>query len=125
MTETRNITLGGQVYAVPHLPIRINKKAYPICRNLATSGLLDRCLKAEGRLDCTEDEMADLAELAWLGASAADKSLTRAAFDDLPINPLELLSAFLDIRIQTGAWLDQEDAPADMGEAEGAPRPQQ
>ena len=131
MTETRDITLGGQVYAVPHLPIRINKLAYPICRKLSRSvpatndapavlSLIERFIAANGTLDCTDEEMEHLAELAFLAASAADRTLKREVFDELPITPSQLLDAFFITRYQTGAWLAPEEAQAEPGEAQGA-----
>lgn len=122
MSETRTITLGGATFAVPPLPLRINRVAYPICRRLTTAQLIERCVAIKGALDCTPEEMADVAELAFLAASAADKTLTREVFDDLPVTPPELLDAFFAIRYQTGAWVAVADADAgnEPGEAAGA-----
>ncbi|KUR73859.1 hypothetical protein [Novosphingobium sp. FSW06-99] len=97
------ITLGGQTFAVPPLPIRWNREAYPLSAKLISGGLFDR-LGADGMLNLTGDDIDNLAELAFLGASAADPSLTREFFDDLPIRPLELFDAFLAIANQTGGW---------------------
>ena len=138
MNETRDITLGGRVFAVPPLPLRINKAAYPLCRKLTDAGLIDRAITAGGVLVCSTDEMAELAEIAFLAAIAAEGVLardgrmqaaniiTRAAFDDLPVLPQELLDAFFIARYQTGAWVPIDPAgPKDeaRGEAKGARRP--
>jgi len=121
MSDTRTITLGGTGFAVPALPFRINRQAYPLCRKLTAANLIERALAANGALDCSADEMDDLGELAFLAASAADKALTRAAFDELPIAPPQLLDAFFAIRYQTGAWVAQEaGAEPEAGEILGA-----
>ena len=121
MSDTRTITLGGMAFTVPALPFRINRRAYPLCRKLTAAGLIERALAASGSLDCTAEEMDDLGELAFLAASAADKTLTRDAFDDLPVAPPELLDAFIAIRYQTGAWVAQEaGVETGAGEMQGA-----
>ena len=115
MPKTREITLGGKVFAVPPLPIRLNKVAYPLCLRLVKSkpatddepavpSLFDRIVNYEGKLECSAAEMDDLADLAYLAASAADPTLTRAAFDEMPVTPPELGDALFDIRYQTGGW---------------------
>ena len=123
MSETRTITLGGATFAVPPLPLRINRIAYPICRRLTAAKLIDRAVAIKGALDCTAEEMGDLADLAYLAASAADGSLTREVFDDMPVTPPELLDAFFATRYQTGAWVEAEpsaDADIEPGESAGA-----
>lgn len=126
MTEPRTITLAGQQIDVPALPLRLNMIAYPLCRGLTNGGLLQRIAEAAGAVDCTAEEMADLAELAFIGAKAADPALEREAFDEWPITPPELLDAFFGIRYQTGGWVAAtlgEEGPGDMGEARGAKKP--
>lgn len=133
MTETRPITLGGRVFDVPALPLRINMKVYPLCKALSTaadpadaeSSFVGRVLAASGSIFAISDEeLATLAEIAFGGASAADKTMTREAFDDLPINPVELLDAFFVVRGQTGVWMAPKtpDTAGDQaeGEAQGA-----
>jgi hypothetical protein len=121
MTDTRPVTLGGRTFGVPPLPLRLNMKAYPLCRTLSAGSLLDRIAAAGGGLDCTEEEMADLAELAFLAASAGDADLERATFDELPVLPSELINAFFLMRYQSGGWVPMaapEEAD-DTGEAKG------
>jgi hypothetical protein len=122
MTDTRPVTLGGRTFGVPPLPLRLNKLAYPLCRKLSGAGLIERIATSGGALDCTEDEMIDLAELAFLGAQAADKDIDRAAFEELPIKPTELLDAFFALRYQTGGWvvIAPKEGEDDAGEAKGA-----
>ena len=122
MSETRDITLGGQTFAVPPLPLRVNRVVYPLCRKLTGAGLIERMIEGGGSLDCTEEEMADLVELAFLAASASATPIDRDALDDLPVTPPELLDAFLKVRYQTGAWVPGE-AAAEPGEAQGGKRP--
>jgi len=120
----RTITLAGVAYAVPELPLGINMQVYPICARLTTGGLIDRCIEGGGNLVCTPEEMADLAEIAFQAARAAGAQETREEFDRLPITPPELLNAFFEIRIQTGAWTVAEPAGGDTpGEAPGAKAP--
>jgi hypothetical protein len=125
MTEPRTITLGGREIDVPALPLRLNMQAYPLCRKLSNDGLLERVAAAKGAVDCTADEMADLAELAFLAAKAADPALERDAFDEMPITPPELLDSFFSIRYQTGGWVatTPEEEPDPAGEAPGADQP--
>ena len=121
---TRSITLAGVSYAVPELPLGINMQIYPLCARLTAAGLIDRCIAGGGNLICTPEEMADLAEIAFHGARAADATFSREEFDALPITPPELLSAFFEIRIQTGAWTVVEPAGGKKpGEATGAKAP--
>lgn len=119
MSDPRDITLGGRTFAVPALPLRANIKAYPLCVKLTNASLVDRALASRGVLDISEDELTDLAALAYLGAAAAEPGLSRDEFDALAITPLELLDAFFGLRYQTGAWVERP--PAGEGEGEKSP----
>lgn len=125
MTETRPMTLGGRTFDVPALPLRLNMKAYPLCRKLGAAGLIERIAASGGSLDCSEDEMADLVDLAFLGVSAADPSIDRAAFEELPVAPPQLLDAFFVLRYQSGGWVPATPTEGDdgAGEAKGATKP--
>lgn len=123
MTETRDITLGGRTFAVPRLVHRINRLAYPICRELTNAGLIDRAVRCGGALDVTTQEMDRLAELAYLACQAADPTLKPNDFDDMVIDPPELLDAFFAIRYQTGGWRPVEKGEPQPGEGEGAIEP--
>lgn len=127
MTETRPIVLAGSTLDVPALPLRLNMRAYPLCRKLTNDDFLQRIADAKGVLVCTEEEMADLAELAFLAAKAANPALEREAFDGWAVTPPELLDAFFVIRWQTGGWIPAPIASAapqegeeEPGEAQGA-----
>jgi len=123
MTDTLPITLGGRIFDVPPLPLRLNMRAYPLCRTLSTTDLIERVTASGGSLNCTEDEMADLVDLAFLGVTAADPTVDRAAFEDLPVKPPELLDAFFALRYQTGGWVTAKPQEGDdTGEAKGASR---
>lgn len=126
MTDTKPISLGGRIFDVPALPLRLNMKAYPLCRKVTDGGLIARVSAAAGVLDCTEEEMTDLAEICLLGASAADPTMTRDVFESLPINPAELLDAFFVMRYQTGGWVPvaPQEGKDSVGEAEGVETPQ-
>lgn len=137
MTDTRDIKLGGRIFAVPPLPLRINRTVYPLCRALSTgpdgagmeASFIGRVLAANGSIfAATDDELDKLADIAFGAANAADKSLTREEFDDLPITPVELLDAFFAIRPQTGVWIapkaSDEAGEQGQGEAQGAEAPQ-
>ena len=125
MTDTRDIVLGGKTYAVPPLPLRLNMKAYPLCRDLSNSDLLDRFIKAEGKVAFTDEELAALTDLAFIGANAAEPALTREAFDEMPVAVNELLAVLFTMRYQTGGWLplDPSEDQQDTGEAKGAEKP--
>jgi hypothetical protein len=121
MTDPHSVTLGGRIFDVPPLPLRLNMRAYPLCRTLSGGTLLERIANSGGSLDCTEEEMAELAELAFIGAKAADPDLDRATFDELPILPAELINSFFALRYQTGGWVpvSAQEGIDDAGEAEG------
>jgi hypothetical protein len=124
MTDTRRIKLGGQAFDVPALPLRLNMKAYPLCRKLGAAGLIERIAASGGQLDCTADEMVDLVELTFLGVTAADPTVKRETFDELTVTPPELLDAFLVLRYQTGGWVPMPaEGEHGAGEAPGAKKP--
>jgi hypothetical protein len=127
MTISRNIVLGERTFAVPVLPHRYNRVIYPLCRDLTGNPededtFVDRLIKGQGAPSTVRDEEWDkLAEIAFQAACAADKDLTRAAFDDLTIKPQDLIDAFFAVRYQTGVWIAPEGgagAPGDAGAGE-------
>lgn len=123
MAETRKITLGGRTFDVPPFVLRLNLKLYPLCRKLTNGEILERSVRAGGVLEASEEEMADLADLAFQACRAGDPELTREAFDELAITPPELLDAFFTARYQTGAWLPVPAGDAGEGEGQGEARP--
>lgn len=128
MTETRTITLAGRAIEVPPLPLRINMIAYPICRKLTNAEFVERYIaaaRAKSLIEVTTEEMADLAEIAFCGAQAADRSLARDAFDEWSISPSELIDAFFPVRLQTQGWVagEPQEGQSEPGEAEGAKKP--
>lgn len=129
MTEPKTIILAGEPRSVPALPLRLTVKAYPLCKKLANNGYAERyvdAVKSGGTIEVSDEELADLAEIAFYGASAADPSLTREAFDDLPVTPPELIDCYFPIRLQTGGWIasdptaSPEEGQEVPGEAQGA-----
>lgn len=127
MTETRDLKMGGRTFAVPALPLRLTMAVYPIIRGLSgEEGLVARAQRNNGSLEVDAEEMAQVVEVAFICAQAADPELTRDTFEALPITPPELLDAFLIARYQTGAWIapppvqEGDDPP---GEAEGVASP--
>ncbi|MDE1914744.1 MAG: hypothetical protein KGJ57_17405 [Sphingomonadales bacterium] len=132
MTNPRDIVLGGKTFSVPPLPLRISKVASPLLRRLSRptdpgkpeSSFAARVLAANGSVLAVEDaENADLIEIAWLAASAADRTLTRDQFEDLPITGMDLINAFFAMRWQSGEWIAPEDAKGEspaQGEAQAA-----
>lgn len=128
MTETpknRDIVLGDRTFSVPPLPIKYNRVVYPICRDLVIDDLLERCKEAGNQIAATEAEFDQMIELAFHAAQAADPTITRDDFDNLPITPIQLLNAFFQVRYQTGGWVElPQGESAPEGEAEGAQSPQ-
>lgn len=128
--SSRTVILAGSPFEVPMLPIRLNKIAYPICRRLHNGDLLERIINGKGQVDCSEEEMNDLTELAFIAASAAQPRTTREEFDNWPITPPELVDAYFLIRYQTGAWIappegvipetQEGEQGTELGEAKGA-----
>lgn len=123
MSGTRDITLGGRTFAVPMLPLRISRLAYPLCVQLTKAQLFERAVQFGGVLDVTKDEMAQLSELAFLACQAADPTLKPDDFDNLPATPAEMLDAFYFIRFQTGGWRPIEPGEKPAGEGEGVADP--
>src|SRR4051812_25632767 len=105
MADPRTLTLAGRTFTVPPLPLKATMVVYPICRRLTIAGLVERAMANGGALEVDEAEMADIVELAFRCAQAAEPALTRDDFETLPITPPELLDAFLVARYQTGAWV--------------------
>jgi hypothetical protein len=124
MTQTRDIVLGGKTFAVPVLPLRHNRVIYPLCRDLSADpdnaeSFIGRLAASGGSPDkVADDELDKLIQIAFHAAQAADKELSGAAFDELPITPPELLNAFFLIRLQTGAWLMADSTQIEGGEPE-------
>lgn len=128
MIQPRTITLADREIDVPALPLRINRIAYPLCRKINNNGFPERYLAAAAAdvvCEVSNEEFADLAEVAFLAAQAADRTLDRETFDEWPISPPELLNAYFPIRIQTGGWIagSAEEAHTEPGEAKGAKKP--
>jgi hypothetical protein len=125
MTENRTVTVAGRKYSVPPLPFRVNREVYPICRKLNNGGLVERAIQAMGALDCTMEEMDDLAQVTFLSVRSVDPDLTREEFDGLAFTPPELIDAYFVIRALTGGWVDLPPATteAPSGEAKGSPAP--
>lgn len=121
MSDARELMIGGATYAIPPMPLRLSRKAYPLCMKLTKAGIAQRYVAAfsgGGSFEVTEDEWSDLADVALLTCQSADAGLTREAFDELPITPAELLAAFFEARYATGGWVPS--APSDPG---GDPAP--
>jgi len=118
MTETsRNIVLADRTFSVPLLPLRHNRVVYPLCRDLSAAegddSFFARLAQFQGTPDAVRDEEWDkLITIAFLAASAADKAMTREVFDEMAITPPQLVDAFFNIRIQTGAWVAPDAVPA-------------
>lgn len=122
MSNTRNIVLGDRTFAVPLLPHRYNRVIYPLCRDLSgdpddDDTFVDRIIRGGGTPGIVRDEEWDkLSEIAFQAACAADKDLTREAFDNLPIKPQDLIDAFFAVRYQTGVWIAPDKAGTAPGE---------
>jgi hypothetical protein len=124
---TRDIVLGERTFAVPVLPHRYNRVIYPLCRDLSgepedEDTFVDRMIKGMGSPGIVRDEEWDkLAEIAFQAACAADKTVTREAFDDLTIKPQDLIDAFFAVRYQTGVWIAPDAGPDAGAEAGTGP----
>ena len=125
----RPIKLGERTFEVPPFVLKHNMAIYPLCRRLSNNGMIDRFMKA-GAADFTADDMAELADIAFLSAAAA-VPISRDEFEALTVTPAELFDAFLVARYQTGGWIATDaasatatDASGDAaGEAQGEARP--
>jgi len=125
MSKTWTITAGERTFEVPRLPLRISRNVYPACQRLTNAGLVERLIRIGDGFAVDEAEMADLVEIAFQCCQAADRDLTREAFDDLPVTPPQLFDAFFAARSACGGWkpIPQGEGQEDQGEGEGAMPP--
>lgn len=125
MSEAITLSLGGREFEVPRLPLGVTILVYPICQRLTNGGLAERLLKADAQpLNVSAEEIADLTEIAFQAAHAADDTLDVKAFLALPVTPPELFAAFFVMRIQCGGWSTRKAEDGDEpGEGEGARPP--
>jgi hypothetical protein len=119
VTDTETINLGGVAFKVPRLPLGVNMKAYPLCRELTEAGIVERVTTNGGRIDYDEKEMAKLVDLCAMALSVAEPQYDRAGLESLPATPTELFDAFFLIRYQTGGWT-RVPAGEPVGEVQGA-----
>ena len=123
--ENETIKLGREEFSVPPLVIGICRHVYPRCARLTKGTLEARWYASDGDMEFSDDEFADLADIAFWLTVAAGANLDRAAFDRLaPVYPMQLMMAFYVARWQTGVWEKPAPAPAEAdaeaGEASGA-----
>lgn len=125
---SRALALGDRIFHVPLLPLRQNRFVYPIVRELSAApndpeSFIGRLVAAEGSPEhVTTEELDQLAEAVFHAATAADPTLTRDEFEDLPITPAQLIDGFFVVRLQTGAWrTPEDDSSSTAAEGEGAP----
>lgn len=135
MTDSKTVSLGGRTFEVPPFPLGVMCQAYPVCRKLHIAGVADRFFKAIREdapiisIEVDPEELADLAEFAFLSTTACKEPPTREEFFALSVTPAELLNALITLRTQTGVWIDRPADAADAekdnakGEAGGAKRP--
>jgi hypothetical protein len=126
-TKDRMMILGDRIFAVPPLPLDVNRQVYPLCRQLSLKGALVDKVVAVGIVEALEkEEQAVLEEIAFACAQLADPTFTQDEFGAIPTNPVQLFDAFFSVaRYQTGVWVPVT-APAEQGtgEAEGEASPQ-
>lgn len=121
--ETWTIELGDNTYTVPRLPFKYSRKVYPLCQRLTNAGLPQRIVLPEAPLQLTDDEVDDLAVIAFLAAQAVEPTMTQDAFDNMPITPPQLYDAFFAIRKACGGWRTQTEGQEPSGESQGTEEP--
>ena len=102
------IRLGGTDYPVKPLVIRQMRVVIPAMMRL-------KALRFEA---ITEEQIADLVEISYQAVQPGQDKLTREAFNNLPISPLDLMAAMPVIAAQSGMAPKKE---ADPGEAPAGP----
>ena len=122
--ESWTIELGDNTYTVPRLALKYSRVAYPLCQKLSNAGLPARIILPTEPLQLTEDEMNDLAIIAFTMCRAAEPGMTLEAFEELPISAPQLYDAFFAARHATGGWRTVGEGKEPTGENLGTEEPQ-
>jgi hypothetical protein len=104
MDDAPIITLGGQQWSVPQLPLSNSSKVIPIIQGLVSLDITK----------LTEDDINSLGKVAYYGIKRGSPDLTLDAFLEMPVTLEELILALPTISHQAG--LRKAGAP---GEAQG------
>jgi hypothetical protein len=110
------ITIAGMEWPVPRMAIEQNARITPILyRRLDV--LNDFAMGKVSLAELSPDVTLDFATAVYFGLTRGHKGLTRAEFDDMPIEALEVLLAIHVIGRQTGML------KADKSASNGVARP--
>lgn len=126
--ETPIVTLGGRSWPIPRLAPRQLRHIWEQVNTVT------RALNASSQdqfgdrvLTMTNEQFEALQNVVYWGLKRAHPDMTEDDFLDMEASPVELVSAFLVVRAQTGMFRSvtpEEAAEQKEGEAEGASQPQ-
>ena len=112
MPGVPTITLAGQQWPVLPLTLGQLRTLQPVFNRV-----VGRVLSSNLSLhELTEQDLADLAQIALTGMSKAHPTMTEAELSNMPIGVLELVGALLPVMEQSGLFKRAESP----GEAAGA-----
>jgi len=109
------VSLGGFDWPVPPMTLKQNRKLQGLFKNVSGKILRDG-ITLDG---LTEQDVADLSQIAFIALSRAHPQITVEEMDEMPIGVVELVSALLVVMEQSGLYR-KTAAP---GEAQGEQSP--
>lgn len=101
--EHPTVSLGGTDYPVKPLAIKQMRVVIPAMVRL-------KGLRIE---TITEAQIDDLVEIVWQAVRTGQEQLTRDAFGDMPISPLDLMKALPVVAAQTGMAAKKDAEPGE------------
>jgi len=110
------ISLGGKIWAIPHLPFRVIKAIQPALFDiyLAAGG---PSMSSESVARLSEAQLDRLAEATWRAVAFIEPELTLANFLDLPFSVGELIQAFPSVARAVGLRPGGSDGQASPARA--------
>jgi hypothetical protein len=117
MTDTPEVSLAGRRWPVPELAVRQLRAVRRPLIDLSEAIAATESETTGARvLKLTTEQYEALCEVVYQGLTRAHPELTREQFLDLAATDLELFTAFLTVRRQSGIFVPAAEAPP-SGEA--------
>lgn len=95
------VALGGQQWALPHLPFRAIKKIQPALFQVYAE-LGGAAISTASVAQLSEAQLDRLAEATYQAIAYVDAALTRESFLDLPFSVGDLMQAFPSVAMAAG-----------------------
>lgn len=119
MSNTAKISLGGQEFDIPELPIGVMKKLWPLAARMGR-----RAMSAKNEdlpFDLSEENLEDTMQLVYMAIAYGKPGFTREEFDNLVIDLPDLIAASITVTVQAGGKKLGEHLPAAVMKAAGIP----